>query len=199
MEYIHSSRGNHINEWCWMMLFFISRIFCKLVKSWKNIKRNYTQTKFLSSKSTINDFNHRNFDRVSEPLKFRRYLYFRQNVRSSNCPFGKMSVRQNVRSAKRPSAKCLSAKCHSAKCPFVKLSVRQNVRSAKRTFGKTSVGKMSFDKMSFGKMSGHRMQLYRENIRRISTFRAKVIRLKLGLRSKRRNSPYIFQVVTLVT
>jgi hypothetical protein len=59
-----------------------------------------------------NDFNHRNFDRVSEPLKFRRYLYFRQVVRSSNCPFGKMSVRQNV---------CL------AKRPFCKMSVRQNV------------------------------------------------------------------------
>jgi hypothetical protein len=41
-----------------------------------------------------------------------------------------MSVRQNVRSAKRPSAKC--------------------------PFGKMSFGKMSFGKVSFGKMSGHR-------------------------------------------
>jgi hypothetical protein len=40
-----------------------------------------------------------------------------------------MSVRQNVRSAKRPSAKC--------------------------PFGKMSFGKMSFGKVSFGKMSGH--------------------------------------------
>ena len=61
-----------------------------------------------------NDFSHRNFDRVSEPLKFRRYLYFRQVVRSSNCPFGKMSVRQSA--------------VRSAKCPFGKASVRQNVR-----------------------------------------------------------------------
>ena len=36
---------------------------------------------------------------------------------SANCPLGKMSVRQNVRSAKCLSAKCLSAKCLSAKCP----------------------------------------------------------------------------------
>jgi hypothetical protein len=39
-----------------------------------------------------------------------------------------MSVRQNVRSAKRPSAKC--------------------------PFGKMSFGKMSYGKVSFGKMSG---------------------------------------------
>ena len=49
-------------------------------------------------------------------------LSFRQVVLSANCPFGKMSVRQNVRrqnvrSAKCLSAKCLSAKCLSAKCP----------------------------------------------------------------------------------
>ena len=48
-------------------------------------------------------------------------LSVRQNVRSSKCPFGKTSVRQNdrrqnVRSAKCLSAKCLSAKCLSAKC-----------------------------------------------------------------------------------
>jgi hypothetical protein len=40
-----------------------------------------------------------------------------------------MSIRQNVRSAKRPSAKC--------------------------PFGKMSFGKMSFSKVSFGKLSGH--------------------------------------------
>jgi hypothetical protein len=40
-----------------------------------------------------------------------------------------MSIRQNVRSAKRPSAKC--------------------------PFGKMSFGKMSFGKVSFGKLSGH--------------------------------------------
>jgi hypothetical protein len=114
------------------MLYSLYREFSvNLSKTWKNIKRNYTLSKFLSSKSTINDFNHRNFDRVSEPLlKFRRYLYFWQNVRSSNCPFGKMSVRQNVRRQSVRSAKCLSAKRPSAKCPF--------------------------GKMSFGKMSGHR-------------------------------------------
>ena len=102
-------------EWCYSFIY--REISVNLSKTWKNIKRNYTSlSKFLSSKSTINDFNHRNFDRVSEPLKFRRYLYFRQVVRSSNCPFGKMSVRQNVRSAKCLSAKWLSAKCLSAKC-----------------------------------------------------------------------------------
>jgi hypothetical protein len=116
-------------EWCYSLY---REILVDLSKTWKNIKRNYTSlSKFLSSKSTCtyNDFNHRNFDRISEPLKFRRYLYFRQVVRSANCPFGKISVRQNVRSAKRPfgktsvgkmsirSAKCLSAKCLSAKCP----------------------------------------------------------------------------------
>jgi hypothetical protein len=59
-------------------------------------------------------------------------LSVRQNVRSAKCPFGKTSVRQNVRrqnvrSAKCLSAKCLSAKCLSAKCPgtilFSRLSV----------------------------------------------------------------------------
>ena len=54
-------------------------------------------------------------------------MSFRRKVRSSYCPFDKMSVRlsvrrqnvrrQNVRSAKCLSAKCLSAKCLSAKCP----------------------------------------------------------------------------------
>jgi hypothetical protein len=48
---------------------------------------------------------------------------------SASCPFGKLSVRQNVRSAKRP---------------FGKTSV-----------GKMSFGKMSFGKVSFGKMSGY--------------------------------------------
>ena len=56
-------------------------------------------------------------------------MSFRRKVRSSNCPFVKLSVRQNVR----------STKCPSAKCPF----------------GKMSFGKMSFGKVSFGKMSGH--------------------------------------------
>ena len=42
---------------------------------------------------------------------------------SASCPFGKLSVRQNVRSAKRPSA------IHP---------------SAKRSFGKISFGKVSF-------------------------------------------------------
>jgi hypothetical protein len=50
---------------------------------------------------------------------------------SASCPLGKLSVRQNVRSAKRP---------------FGKTSV-----------GKMSVGKMSFGKMSFGKMSGYHL------------------------------------------
>ena len=49
---------------------------------------------------------------------------------SASCPFGKLSVRQNVRSAKRPSAKR-----PSAKCPF---------------------GIVSFGKAPFGKMSGYR-------------------------------------------
>jgi hypothetical protein len=58
-----------------------------------------------------------------------------QTVRSAKCPFGKMSVRQKVRSAKRPSTKC--------------------------PFGKMSFGKMSFGKVSFGKMSGHRNHLFK--------------------------------------
>jgi hypothetical protein len=49
-------------------------------------------------------------------------LSVRQNVRSAKCLFGKTSVRQNVRqqnvrSAKCLLAKCLLAKCLSAKCP----------------------------------------------------------------------------------
>ena len=68
----------------------------------------------------------------SQPLKF---LYFRQVVVSAKClsaksPFVKLSVRQNVRSTKRPSAKC--------------------------PFGKMSFRKMTFRKVSFGKMSGYR-------------------------------------------
>ena len=51
-------------------------------------------------------------------------------LRNNISIFGKLSVRQNVRSAKRPSAKC--------------------------PFGKMSFGKMSFGKVSFGKMSGYR-------------------------------------------
>jgi hypothetical protein len=38
---------------------------------------------------------------------------------SASSPFGKLSVRQNVRSAKCLSAKCLSAKYLSAKCPGI--------------------------------------------------------------------------------
>ena len=81
-----------------------------------------------------NAFNHRNFDRVSESLKFRRYLYFRQNVRSAKRPFGKtsvgkMSVRQNVfrqnvfRQSVRPPIQSTMnrdsfyVQCLSAKCP----------------------------------------------------------------------------------
>ena len=100
-----------------MMILFISRNFGKLVN---NLKQYKTKLYFAITVSVIeidNDFNHRNQNLVSEPLKFRRYLYFRQVVRSSNCPFGKMSVRQNVRSAKCLSVKCLSAKCLWAKCP----------------------------------------------------------------------------------
>ena len=115
-----------------MMLFFILRNFGKL---FQNLKQYKTKLYFTIKVSVIkidNDFNHRNFDRVSEHLKFRRYLYFRQIVRSAKCPFGKTSVRQNVRrqnvrsakclSAKCLSAKCLSAKCLSAKCPATKIA-----------------------------------------------------------------------------
>jgi hypothetical protein len=100
---IHSQFSGKSHSYCYSLYREFS---VNLSKTWKNIKWNYTSlSKFLSSKSTINDFNHRNFDRISELLKFRRYLYFRQNVRSSHCPFGKMSIRQNVRSAKRPFGK----------------------------------------------------------------------------------------------
>jgi hypothetical protein len=53
----------------------------------------------------------------------------RTSLFSASCPFGKLSVWQNVRSAKRP---------------FGKTSV-----------GKMSVRQMSFGKVSFGKMSGY--------------------------------------------
>ena len=51
-------------------------------------------------------------------------MSFRRKVRSSYCPFDKMSVRlsvcrQNVRSAKSLSAKCLSAKCPGTLVPIV--------------------------------------------------------------------------------
>jgi hypothetical protein len=87
MEYIHTSRGNRIHEWCYSKYREIS---VNLSKTWKNVKRNLFTIK-VSVIKIDNDFNHRNFYRVSEPLKFRRYLYFRQVVRSSKCPFGKMS------------------------------------------------------------------------------------------------------------
>ena len=98
-------------------VIFTSQNFSKLVK---NVKEYKTKLYFTIKVSVIkidNDFKYRNFDRVSESLKFRRYLYFRQVVRSSNCLFTKIFVRQNVR--------------------------RQNVRSAKCSFGKMSFGKMS--------------------------------------------------------
>ena len=56
-------------------------------------------------------------------------IFGKFHVLSANCPFGKMSVRLNVR---------------SAKCPFGKMS-----------FGKISFGRMSFGKVSLGKMSGY--------------------------------------------
>ena len=46
---------------------------------------------------------------------------------SASCPFGKMSVRQNVRRQNVRSAKCLSAKCLSAKCPGTNFSVLKKV------------------------------------------------------------------------
>ena len=118
------------------MLFFISRNFGKLVK---NLKEYKTKLYFAIKVSVIkidNDFNHRNFYHVSQTFKFRRYLYFWQVVRSSNCPFGKMSVRQNVRrqnvrSAKCLSAKSLSAKCLSAKCPVTQLLIPDRIVQVK--------------------------------------------------------------------
>jgi hypothetical protein len=93
------------------MLFFISRNFGKLVKNLKEYKTKLYLAIKVSVIKIDNDFNHRNFYHVSQTFKFRRYLYFWQVVRSSNCPFGKMSVRQNVRRQNVRSAKCLSAKC----------------------------------------------------------------------------------------
>ena len=123
-----------------MMLFFISRNFGKLVKNLKEYKTKL----YFTYQSFCHQNRQRNFDRVSEPIKFKRYrdifwtLFaknrdFRQTVRTVKCPFGKMSVRQNVRSAKRPSAKC--------------------------PFSKMSFGKMFFGKVSFSKLSGHRFFL----------------------------------------
>ena len=95
-----------------MMLFFLSRNFGKLVKNLKEYKTKLYFTIIVSVIKIDNDFNHRNFDRVSEPIKFRRLSLF-----SANCPFGKLSVRQNVRSAKRLFGKTSVGK----------MSVRQNV------------------------------------------------------------------------
>jgi hypothetical protein len=53
----------------------------------KNLKEYKTKLYFAIKVSVIkidNDFNHRNLYRVSQTFKFRRYLYFRQVVRSSN-------------------------------------------------------------------------------------------------------------------
>ena len=76
-----------------------------------------------------------NYTFLRNESQFLKFLYFRQvvvseNVFSAKSPLVILSVRQNVR----------STKCPSAKCPF----------------GKMSFGKVSFGKVSFGKMSGHR-------------------------------------------
>jgi hypothetical protein len=52
---------------------------------------------------------------------FAQVEWHMHSVFSANCPFGKMSLRQNARSEKRPFGKT----------PVSKMSVRQNVRSAK--------------------------------------------------------------------
>ena len=57
-------------------------------------------------------------------------LSVRHNVRSAKCPFGKTSVRQNVRRQKVRSAKCLSAKCLSAKCLSAKCPGTGNTAKA---------------------------------------------------------------------
>ena len=54
--------------------------------------------------------------RFSASCRFGK-MSFRRKVRSSYCPFDKMSVRLNVRRQNVRSAKCLSAKCLSVKCP----------------------------------------------------------------------------------
>jgi hypothetical protein len=46
---------------------------------------------------------------------------------SASCPFGKLSVRQNVRSAKRPFGKTPVAKCPFGKMSFGKMSFGQGV------------------------------------------------------------------------
>ena len=69
-----------------------------------------------------------NYTFLRNESQFLKFLYFRQvvrfgkmsfrrKVRSSYCPFDKMSVRLSVRRQNVRSAKCLSAKCLSAKCP----------------------------------------------------------------------------------
>jgi hypothetical protein len=54
----------------------------------------------MSTMTFVKDFNHRNFDSVSGRLKFRKYLYFRQIIRSAKWLSGEKSVLQNIRSAK---------------------------------------------------------------------------------------------------
>ena len=85
-----------------MLLFFISRNFGKLVK---NVKEYKTKLYFTVKVSVIKVGNtlitDTLSDRVIEPLKFRRYVYFRQVVLSAKCLFdeksaGKLSVRQIV-------------------------------------------------------------------------------------------------------
>jgi hypothetical protein len=73
-----------------------------------------------------------------------------------------MSVRQNVRSAKRPSAKC--------------------------PFGKMSFGKMSFGKVSFGKMSGYQRKQSLSGI--LASSEAMEMFVDVDLSSKRTSSGF---------
>jgi hypothetical protein len=65
MEYIHSSRGNRIHEWCWMMLFFISRNFEDILGK-LSICQTVSSAKCLFGKTSV-----------------------RQNIRSAKCLLAK--------------------------------------------------------------------------------------------------------------
>jgi hypothetical protein len=98
-----------------MLFFYISRNFGKLVKNLKEYKTKLYFTIKVPVIEIDNDFNHRNFNRVSETFKVQDISIFgklsvRQTVRSAKCPFGKTSVRQNVRRQNVRSAKCPATK-----------------------------------------------------------------------------------------
>jgi hypothetical protein len=96
-------------EWCYS---FIYREISVNLKEYKTKLYFTMKVPVIKIDNNFNLINHRNFDRISEPFKVQKISLF-----SASCPFGKMSVRQTVRSAKRPFGNTSVGK----------MSVRQNV------------------------------------------------------------------------